>query len=213
MVCMVRKYYNDFETDRSMQALRELGAVVDFVLIGGWAVNSYVKLQKSKDVDIAISAEELEYFKSHGLSKHGIDTFYAIIDGIIVDIFVQGFSDRELTIPINRILSTYNTIENIKVAEKEMLILLKLCGYFSEDRIKIEKDIIDVVSLLFYCEIDLNKVKAYIEEYKIDERRGQAGILEYLDKGAVLWEYITDTEEEYRKLRGKYKAEINKLFY
>lgn len=213
MVCMVRKYYNDFETDKSMELLKELSTAVDFVLIGGWAVNFYVKMQKSKDVDVVIPTEALAYFKAYGINKHGINAFYSTIRGITVDIFVQGFSDRELTIPTNRILVAYNTIENVKVIEKEMLMLLKLCGYFSNDKIKIEKDIIDVVSLLFYGEIDLNKVKRYIEEYNIEERKGRLGILEYLDKGISLWEYIVNTEAEYRQLSRKYKSEIKHLLY
>lgn len=213
MVCMVRKYYNDFEADKSMELLKELSTAVDFVLIGGWAVNFYVKMQKSKDVDVVIPAEALAYFKAYGINKHGINAFYSTIRGITVDIFVQGFSDRELTIPTNRILVAYNTIENVKVIEKEMLMLLKLCGYFSNDKIKIEKDIIDVVSLLFYGEIDLNKVKRYIEEYNIEERKGRLGILEYLDKGISLWEYIVNTEAEYRQLSRKYKSEIKHLLY
>lgn len=213
MVCMVRKYYNDFEADKSMELLKELSTAVDFVLIGGWAVNFYVKMQKSKDVDVVIPTEALAYFKAYGINKHGINAFYSTIRGITVDIFVQGFSDRELTIPTNRILVAYNTIENVKVIEKEMLMLLKLCGYFSNDKIKIEKDIIDVVSLLFYGEIDLNKVKRYIEEYNIEERKGRLGILEYLDKGISLWEYIVNTEAEYRQLSRKYKSEIKHLLY
>ncbi len=213
MVCMVRKYYNDFETDKSMELLKELSTAVDFVLIGGWAVNFYVKMQKSKDVDVVIPTEALAYFKAYGINKHGINAFYSTIRGITVDIFVQGFSDRELTIPTNRILVAYNTIENVKVIEKEMLMLLKLCGYFSNDKIKIEKDIIDVVSLLFYGEIDLNKVKRYIKEYNIEERKGRLGILEYLDKGISLWEYIVNTEAEYRQLSRKYKSEIKHLLY
>jgi hypothetical protein len=210
---MVRKYYNDFETDRSVAVLDKLTSSADFVLIGGWAVHNYVKLQKSKDVDLVIPLESLGYFKGIGMQKHEISAFYSMIDGIVVDVFVQGYSDKELTIPISDILGNYNRVRNIKVVDKNMLLLLKLCGYFSWDRAKIEKDVIDVVSLLFYGEIDLKKVREYINRYKIEDRNVRMGILEYLDKGANLWEYLTESKEEYVRLRNRYREEIKKTIY
>lgn len=210
---MPRDYYNDAVTDTSISVLRTMSTTIDFVLIGGWAVNSYVKMQKSKDIDIVIAPEELGYFKNYGLRKHGIEAFHSVIDNITVDIFVQGISDKELTIPTKRILKSYNSIEGIKVVEKELLLLLKMCGYFSDDAQKIEKDVIDVVALLFYGDINLMKVKKAVDEYNIEARKGPQGFLEYLDRGAALWEYIAGSQREYAALREKAKLKINQVFY
>ncbi len=95
---------------------------------------------------------------------------------------------------------------------KEMLLLLKLGGYFRVDETKHRKDVIDVVTLLFYADIDLQKVRGYIKKYGIDKRKGSDALLEYLDKGSTTSEFITNTKEEYEKLRKERRKEIRDIF-
>ncbi len=213
MVSMPRQYYNKVHTEKSFRLLQKLAGEVEFVLIGGWAVNYYVKQQNSLDIDIIIAPETLEYFKKYGIDNYGIDVMYTTIDAVRVDLFVQGISDKELLIPIPEIISSSARIGGVKVVKKEVLMLLKFGGYFSFDRTKTDKDIIDVVGLLFYGSIDLDEVKRYTDKYGIDERKGPVGMLEYLDKGEKYWDFITDSREEYQRLKEKAKADINKVFY
>ncbi len=210
---MPREFYNDNETSKSLDVLNGLAKKVDFVLIGGWAVNFYVNMQKSKDVDIAIDTEQLPYFKKYGIQDYGeIGIKYSLIDGTYVDLFIEGVADEDITIPVKKILATTNVIRGIKVVDESVLLLLKMGGYFREERDKQRKDVIDVVTLLFYGRVNLRTVKKYVEEYKIDKRKGFGGVLEYIDKGETMWDYITDTKEEYVRLKERYKKEIRKLY-
>ena len=210
---MPREFYNDNETSKSLDVLNGLAKKVDFVLIGGWAVNFYVNMQKSKDVDIAIDTEQLPYFKKYGIQDYGeIGIKYSLIDGTYVDLFIEGVADEDITIPVKKILATTNVIRGIKVVDESILLLLKMGGYFREERDKQRKDVIDVVTLLFYGRVNLRTVKKYVEEYKIDKRKGFGGVLEYIDKGETMWDYVTDTKEEYVRLKERYKKEIRKLY-
>ena len=94
-----------------------------------------------------------------------------------------------------------------------MLLLLKLWGYFRADEDKIRKDIIDVVTLFFYAKPDLKAVRGYIEKYGIGKRRSTDVLLEYLDRGETMWDYITDTKDEYSRLKEAAKKEIKAMFY
>lgn len=213
MINMPRIYYNYLETYKSSKLLNKIANKVDFVLIGGWAVNSYVNIQASKDIDIAINPDKLEFFREYGIQDYNINIKYSVIDDVTVDLFVNGISDKELTLPINEIFKNNVIKGNIKVVDKNMLVLLKLCGYFRDDIIKINKDIIDVVSLLFYADINLEYVKKYVDKYKIDERKGSMGMLEYLEKGERLWDFVCETKEEYTNLKNKSKKKIKNIFY
>ena len=210
---MPREFYNDNETSKSLDVLNGLAKKVDFVLIGGWAVNFYVNMQKSKDVAIAIDTEQLPYFKKYGIQDYGeIGIKYSLIDGTYVGLFIEGVADEDITIPVKKILATTNVIRGIKVVDESILLLLKMGGYFREERDKQRKDVIDVVTLLFYGRVNLRTVKKYVEEYKIDKRKGFGGVLEYIDKAETMWDYITDTKEEYVRLKERYKKEIRKLY-
>ncbi len=206
---MPRAFYSDGMTERSRAVLQRLAGTMDFVLIGGWAVNFYVKTQKSTDVDMVISADKLERFKEYGVQKYeGLPIYFATVDSVRVDLMVEGVSDSALTLPLSRVLSDNMIIEGIRTASKSVLLLLKMCGYFSFDRQKIEKDIIDVTALLFYSGVDLAEVASYVKEYGIDERKAFAGMSEYVDKGRNLWEFVTDSREEYERLASAAKKAI-----
>ncbi len=196
-----KRIYSDAITYRSREILQKLADSLDFVLIGRWAVNFYVKTQKSTDVDIMVTADKLSYFKNYGVEKYkGLPIYFAMVGGVRIDIMVQGVSDSALTMPISLVIEESVVVEGIRTASKELLLLLKICGYLSFDRQKVEKDIIDVVSLLFYSNVDIAKVAKYVSRYKIDDRKAFMGMKEYLEKGRNLWEFITNSPEEYSRL-------------
>ncbi len=213
MTHMQRQFWNDEKTGKSLEVLRHLPKELDSVLIGGWAVYSYVNAQKSEDVDIAIGLDKLSFFTKYGIEEYGGTTIkHSTINGTVVDLFVEGYTDRDLPVPVSRIMKDYVLIEGVKVVRKELLLLLKLWGYFGHDETKIRKDIIDVAALVFYGNIDFGKFSSYINEYKISRRRSSDALLEYLDKGEALWEYISPTKKEFDALKEKYKKDLRKFF-
>ena len=207
------QFWNAEKTEQSMSVLKFLPKRLGFVLIGGWAVYSYVKAQKSEDVDIAIDPERLDFFRRYGIREHeGSSIKYSIVDGATVDLFVNGYSDRDLPVPISRIMKEYTSIDGIRVVSRELLLILKLWGYFSNDETKIRKDIIDVTSLVFYANIDFEKFKRLIDEYKIPKRRSTDALLEYVAKSESVWGYIADSKGEFDRLKEKYSTKLRKLF-
>lgn len=211
---MPMQYWTNEKTEKSLAALNRIAKEIDFVLIGGWAVYFYVRAQMSEDVDVAISYDSIEYFRKFGLKDYdGINVKYTVLDdGTVIDIFLEQYSDNDLPFPVQDIMSNYSVIGRIKVVSKEMLLLLKLWGYFRFDEIKHRKDVIDVLTLLFYGDIDMEGVKKIADRYNIDHRRSDAAILEYLDKGQNLQKFITETPEEYSALKKKYKELVQKTF-
>jgi hypothetical protein len=210
---MGNQFWNKEKTKPSFETLHTIAKSVDFVLIGGWAVYYYVKQQESLDVDIVINYESVDFFRKFGINQYkNMNIKYSIINGIYVDLFVSEFSDKELPIPTSEILKNYVVVDGIKVVDRNMLILLKLWGYFRSEEVKVRKDIIDVITLLFYGDIDLKKVGSLIKTYKIEKRRSINVLLEYLDKGETLIEFIGIDKNEYSKEKKKYKEELKELF-
>jgi hypothetical protein len=209
---MEKLFWNKEKTRGSFDLLHKLAKEVDFVLIGGWAVYFYVRQQESLDVDIAIRYDKIDYFKRFGVSQYeSMKIKYSIIDNIYVDMFLTEFSDKELPIPVSKILKNYIKIDGVKVVEKEMLLLLKLWGYFRNDEVKVRKDIIDVISLLFYGDVDLYRFKNLVKSCGVEKRRSTDVLLEYLDKGETLLEYIGIDGKEYAARRKEYKNRINEI--
>lgn len=213
MRLMRRQFWNREATERSFRQLERLSKSVDFVLIGGWAVYLYTGAQMSQDIDIVIGYESLGYFRQFGLKdSEGIRMKTSVVDGTVIDLFIEEYSDRDLPFPASYLLNNYVTVNGFKIATKEQLLLLKLWGYFSPDEIKHRKDIIDVLSLLFYAGIDMKKVKELAKRYKIDRRKSLDALLEYLDRGRGLEEFILESGEDYSRLRKKWVSEIRRTF-
>ena len=213
MTNMPRQFWNEEQTRRSMELLNRLSKDVDFVLIGGWAVFMYAKQQMSLDVDIAVAYDSLEYFRRYGIGDYKNTRIkYSIIDGTYVDLFVENFSDKGMPFPIKTVLDNYLTIEGIKVVDRELLLILKLWRYFRPDQQKIRKDVLDVIALLLYGDIDLNRFKELVELYKVPEGRSINVLLEYIDKTPQVQDFVDmDADELGRKLHA-YKQQLKSLF-
>jgi hypothetical protein len=211
---MPKQFWNRENTEKSLALLGRLSKEIDFVLIGGWAVYMHTKAQRSEDVDIAIGYDSLSYFSKYGIEEYeGLHIKHTNVEGTVVDLFIEEYADPDLPMPVRDILGNYDTVTGIRVASSEVLVLLKLWGYFRPDEVKRRKDIIDVVSLLFYANMDLEVVRRYISRYRIERRKSTDAMLEYLDTGETLWEFITDTKEEYARLKERAKRDIKKAFH
>ncbi len=161
------EFWNSQLTEKSWKMLQELRRKYDFVLIGGWATYLWTKQQKSKDIDIVVEISELQKLKAESLSKNDHLKKYEIKTGEIdIDIYVSYFS--KLTIAPENLKKYTRRIEGFKVVSPEVLLILKQGAY--EDRknsIKGEKDKIDILSLLFFSDIDLKSYCFVLERFSL----------------------------------------------
>lgn len=162
------EFWNSELTEQSWQMLQELKKRYDFVVIGGWAIYLWTRQQKSKDIDIVIDIKELEKFRQEGLSKNDNLKRYEIKKGNIdVDIYVSYFS--KLAIPAEEISKYSTKIEGFDVVVPEALLVLKQQAERERrNTVKGEKDKIDVISLLFFTEIDFKKYFLLLKKYSIE---------------------------------------------
>ncbi|MEK6933642.1 MAG: hypothetical protein AABW75_02080 [Nanoarchaeota archaeon] len=165
-----KEYWNSLLTEKSWQILQNLRREYNFILIGGWAVYLHTRQQKSKDVDIVVDINELEKLKKQGLGKNDQLKKYEIKkEEVDIDIYVEHYS--KLAIPVEDIKKHTIKIEGFEVVKTELLILLKQTAFKDrENSIRGEKDKIDIVSLIFFADTNLNLYAKIAKEYRIDHR-------------------------------------------
>ena len=162
------EFWNSQLTEKSWRILQGLNKKYDFILIGGWATYLWTKQQKSKDIDMAVEITELQKLKAENLSKNDHLKKYEIKYGDVdIDIYVSHFS--KLTIPPEDLKKYTKKIEGFKVASPEIIMILKQGAY--EDRknsVKGEKDMIDIISILFFSGIDIKLYRFILKEYSLN---------------------------------------------
>ena len=163
----MKDFWNSQLTEKSFELLQSLKKKYKFILIGGWAVYLWTKQQKSKDIDIAVDIKELQLLKQENLLKNDRLKKYEIKTGEIdIDIYVSYFS--RLTIPVEDLKRYSSKTEGFNVASPEALLILKQGAEIERrNSIKGEKDKIDILSLLFFSDIDLKKYKIILEKYSL----------------------------------------------
>lgn len=148
-------FYQNYLTDKSFKLLVELKKKIDFVLIGGWAVYFYTNALKSKDIDIIVDFSQLEKIKKDfSLEKNERLKKYQIkIEEIDIDIYLPFYSD--LGIPVEKIINETLVINGFRLPKKEVLLVTKIIAYKNrQESIKGQKDLIDIISLLFLDDFD-----------------------------------------------------------
>jgi len=169
----MRQFWHESVTGESWKLLQKLAASHEFVLIGGWAAYLHTRTQKSKDIDIVAGFGPLRALDAEfGLVKNERLRKYEIKQGEVdVDIYTPKFS--RLSYPPERMLAEHETIDGIKVASVEQLLLLKLGAY--KDRrgsAKGEKDAIDIVALLADAKFDREKFARAEKDAGVDAQMG-----------------------------------------
>ncbi|MEK6847699.1 MAG: hypothetical protein AABX50_01075 [Nanoarchaeota archaeon] len=161
------KFWNSLLTEKSWKILQDFGKKYDFILIGGWATYLWAKQQKSKDIDIVVEIKELQKLKAESLSKNDRLKKYEIkIEDIDIDLYVSHYS--KLTIPPEDLKKYAKKIEGFKVLSPEALMILKQGAY--EDRknsLKGEKDLVDIMSLIFSSDFDFGNYKSILNKYSL----------------------------------------------
>lgn len=151
-------FYQNYLTDKSFKLLVELKKKIDFVLIGGWAVYFYTNALKSKDIDIIVDFSQLEKIKKdYFLEKNERLKKYQIkIEEIDIDIYLPFYS--HLGIPIEKIIKDEVMINGFRLPKKEALLITKIYAYKNRQAsVKGQKDLIDIISLLFLDDFDFQE--------------------------------------------------------
>ena len=158
-------YWHSLIVEKSWNVLQQLKGKFDFILIGGWATYLWTKASKSKDIDIVVSMEMLDTIKKHyPLRKNDRLRKYEIkVDEIDVDIYVPFYS--RLALPLETL--SFEAIEGFKVVKVEELLILKQGAEqdrtFSE---KGEKDRIDIMGIVLFCDIDFKRYRELLQPVK-----------------------------------------------
>ena len=159
-------FWNSLLTEKSWNLLQNISKEpFKFILIGGWAAYLLTKLHKSKDIDIVlVDLNDLDYLKQkYSLKKNDNLKKYEIVFGNIdLDIYVPYFS--ELTIPLEDLDKYTTNIEGFNVVKPEVLLILKQGAELQRGHsIKGEKDRIDILTILFFVDVDF---KSYFDLLK-----------------------------------------------
>ncbi len=162
------EYWNDLIVERSWKILQQLKGKFKFTLIGGWANYLWTKKFKSKDIDIIVDFDTLDKIKKeYDLRKNENLKKYEIkINEVDIDIYVVFYSN--LAMPLDQV--RISIIEGFSVAKIEDLLILKQGAEIDrKESEKGEKDRLDILSLLFYCDINFKDYYRILKKIKKED--------------------------------------------
>ena len=190
------EFWNKIILEKSWEVLQKISREFDFILIGGWAVYLWTNSQKSKDVDIIIEYETLDYLKGNYYLKKNdhLKKYEIIIDEVDIDIYLPYFSN--LGIPVEEIIIHKVKVKGFTTLPPELLLILKQKAEIDRrDSIKGQKDSVDILNLLMSLDIDWEKYSEYVERYNLREyRRELFHIINTFD----MLEYVGMNPREYK---------------
>ena len=161
------EFWNSDITNDSWKELLVLSTKYNFILIDGWAIYLYTKLQKSRDIDMVVDYDQIkllsvdfEMRKNPSLYRYEIK-----FQKFDIDVYTPFYS--KLTVPPEDLINNYTLIENIRVPRVEELLILKLGAFdYRMNSIKGQKDRLDITGLAFYSNIDYSRLKKLLNKYK-----------------------------------------------
>ena len=200
-----KEYWNSLLTEKSWNLLHDIKRKYNFILIGGWAIYLLTHQQKSKDIDIVIGMKELEKLRQENITKNDRLKKYELkTEEIDINIYVEYYS--QLTIPVEDIKKHVIETQGFKMASPEALLILKQGAYENrQNSVKGEKDKIDIVSIIFFTEINFQKYKEIMVKHKLESYKEDLKkiITNYTDHQAL---NMTP-----RELKNKKKEMIKKI--
>lgn len=171
-------YYHESITQKSWEELVRLKKLIDFVLIGGWAVYFYSQALKSKDIDIVVNYDQLPTLgKNYHLTKNErLCKYEAVKEEIQIDIYLPHFS--RLGIPAEDILLNVSSVEGFTLVNIDLLFALKLFTLNERGRSpKGRKDFLDLLSLFISGRCDFFAIKDSIKKFQLERSCGFFKIL------------------------------------
>ena len=167
---MAKEFWHESLTEESWKKLQELSKEYSLTVIGGWSVWLWTKQHKSRDIDIIVDFKGLAELKErYVLEKNERLKKYEIkLHGFDVDIYVPFYS--KLALPIEGLLKEKVKIDGINTVSAQALLALKQGAEIERrNTVKGQKDRIDILALLFYAPISLQKYFALLKQFKKDE--------------------------------------------
>lgn len=140
------------------------------MLIGDWATYVYSKSLKSKDIDVIVSFDKLEYLSKHyELNKNErLKKYEARREEVQIDIYLPHYS--KIGIPVEDLLKKTLNLDGFVVVEINYLVALKMFTLGERgNSTKGRKDFIDVVSLLKTGSGNLQAIAGVIAKYKLEK--------------------------------------------
>lgn len=161
-------FYNDLITAKSRQVLQNLKNMLDFVLIGGWAVYLYTKALKSKDIDMIVNYDQLDIIrKNFAIIKNDrLKKYEARSEEVQIDIYLPYYSN--LGIPVEEIIRQTKKVETFSLPSPEILLLLKQYAYKQRRlSVKGQKDKLDIISLLSKQTFNWRNYRSQLKKYNL----------------------------------------------
>lgn len=162
------QYYHDLVTEMSFQELSNLRRLINFVLIGGWAVYYYTKQLKSKDIDIIVDFPALSILESkYDCNKNArLKKYEAVKKEVQIDIYVPYYS--HIGIPVEDLISKTTKTGGFTLLNIDYLFALKLYTLSERGRKpKGRKDFLDLISLVLSNKINFDEVKKILKKYSL----------------------------------------------
>lgn len=194
------EFWNSLLTEKSWEILQELKKEYSFILIGEWAAYLVAGRQKSKDIDIVVSLNELQKLKSENLIKNDRLKKYETKRGDVdIDIYLEHFS--KLAIPTEDLKNYETSIQGFDVVCPEALLILKQAAYNDrKNSVKGEKDMLDIISILFFANIDFVKYAKILEKYGLQIYHVE---LRSLVKNFKEYDKLNLAPHEFKKIKNK----------
>jgi len=198
------EFWNSLLTEKSWELLQELKKKYSFILIGGWAAFLVAQRQKSKDIDIVVSLNELQKLKAEGLIKNDRLKKYEIKKEADIDVYLEHYS--KFAIPSEDLKNYKTTIQGFEVVCPEALLILKQAAYNDrKNSIKGEKDLLDILSILFFANIDFNKYGEILKKYGLQKYQTE---LRSLIKSFRDYDKLNLAPSEFKKIKNKILEKI-----
>lgn len=207
--------WNEIITEKSRKLLFELKGMMNFVLIGGWAVWLYSQSIKSKDIDVYIDFDD--FFKlqkdliNKGMSigfNPKLNKYEIKMEEIDIDIYTPNHCN--LIVPCKDVFNEklFKKIDNFDVIIPEALLILKINAEENRhETIKGFKDRIDILSILYKTEINKKLFRDLSKKYNINLKR----LDEIIKKSYKEYGYFFPESENLRKLKSLKSELIKKL--
>lgn len=205
--------WNEIVTEKSQILLFELKKIVNFVLIGGWAVWLYSQSLKSKDIDIYIDFNDFfklqNFFVNKGIAVNlnsKLNKYEIKLEEIDIDVYTSDHCS--LIIPCKDVFKKklFKEVQGFEVITPEALLILKLNAEKQRhESIKGFKDRVDILCLLHVAEFNKMLLKQLSAEYKFDLNALRNIVVE----SGKEYSYFFNKAENLRELK-KLKLELLK---
>lgn len=166
---VMKEFWSEVITKKSWEKLINISKEFKFILIGGWAAYLWTEKHKSKDIDIVVDYKTLIYLKhQYELTKNERLLKYEIkLEDFDIDIYVSHYS--KLIIDVKHLEDYKRSVKGIMTVSPEILVMLKQ-GAEIERRgtIKGKKDIIDILTMLYYSPFDIKKYRELLKKFSLE---------------------------------------------